>query len=178
MLNISKGGGNNNVTVVFILFKIMRIAFNYAPLLIAKNFTAQIYMEKVLVNGENPPKLVNLIILSMVIEFIMVAIFLALLYAVVTQFELNVVTDNFNIFIEYLLPDYIVSVIITFLLGYVISNKMHEKKYFLYKDDGLRAIRALSELMFTLSTINTLVPWNYMIGGLKASIIQSTIPKK
>ncbi len=167
---MTKGGGGNNLTVIIVLFKLMRIAFSYASLIIAKNFTAQIYMEKVLVNGENPPKLMNLIVLGMIVEFIMVAIFLSLLYAVVTQFELKVVTENSNIFIDYLIPDYIIGSVMTLLFGYIISNKMHDKKYFLYKDDGLRAIRALSELMFTISTINALIPWNYMVNGLKASL--------
>ena len=163
----------NTTIIVFILFKFMRVAFSYASFLIAKNFTAQIYMEKVLVNGENPPDLVNLIILGFVVEFIMIAVFLALLYAVVTTFEMNVVTTNFNIFVEYLLPDYIICSIMTFVFGYFIAKKMHDKKYFLYKDDGLRAIRALSELMFTLSFINTLIPYNFMVNGIKNAFIQS-----
>jgi hypothetical protein len=165
----------NIIIVVFILFKFMRIAFSYTSFLIAKNFTAQIYMEKVLVNGENPPKLVNLIILGFVIEFIMVAICMALLYAVVTQFEMNVVTDKFNIFIQYILPDYFISSMMTFIFGYFIANKMHDKKYFLYKDDGLRAIRALSELMFTISFINTLIPYNFMATGIKYTLKQNSI---
>ena len=62
----------------------------------------------------------------------------------------------------------------TFIIGYVIANKMHDKKYFLYKDDGLRAIRALSELMFTLSFINTLIPYNFIVDGIKSSIVKSS----
>jgi hypothetical protein len=170
MLNITKGGGNNEVFIIFIMFKVLRFAFSYASLLIAKNFTAQIYMEKVLVKGENPPKLTNLMVLAIVIEFIMVAITMALVYAVSSQFELNVISNEMNVFIEYLLPDYIISTIMTFIVGYVIATKMHDKKYFLYKDDGLRAIRALGEVMFTISVINIFVPWNYLINGLKQSI--------
>jgi hypothetical protein len=172
-MNIIPNSGNTTI-IVYVLFKIMRIAFSYASFMISKNFTAQIYMEKVLVNGENPPKLVNLITLGIIVEFIMVAVSMALLYAVVTQFKINVVSDNFNIFVSYILPDYIIGTLMTFIIGYVIANKMHDKKYFLYKDDGLRAIRALSELMFTLSFINTLIPYNFIVDGIKSSIVKSS----
>ena len=171
MLNMPKGVTNNSVTILFVIFKVLRIAFSYASLLIAKNSTAQINMEKVLVKGENPPKLSNMIVLGLIIEFIMVAITLALIYAVSTQFELNVITDEMNVFIQYLLPDYIIATIMTVILGFVISAKMQEKKYFLYKDDGLRAVRALGETIFTISVINTIIPWNYLVVWIKESLL-------
>ena len=42
---------------------------------------------------------------------------------------------------------------------------MYDKKYFLYKDDGMRGIRALKEIMFNLSLVFTMVPFNYMVAG-------------
>ncbi|QOI90255.1 hypothetical protein QKU58_gp076 [Pyramimonas orientalis virus] len=166
---------NNSLLIVYVLFKVMRIAFNYASLLIAKNFTAQIYMEKVLVNGENPPKLINIIYVSMLFEFVMVSIFLALLYAVDSQFELKLVNSSMNTFVEYLIPEYMISTLITFVYGWIISNKMYEKKYFLYKDDGLRAIRALSEIMFNISLVNMFIPWSFGTAGVKSLYQNATI---
>lgn len=162
----------DTIIMIYIGFKLLRIAFSYASLMIAKNFTAQIYMEKVLVNGENPPQLSNLLFLSIVFEFLMVVIFLALLYAVDSQFELNLSNEHSNMFTEYILPDYIISTIMTFAYGSVVANKMYQKKYFLYKDDGLRAIRALSEIMFTTSLINTMVPWNFMVKGILETVVE------
>jgi hypothetical protein len=60
----------------------------------------------------------------------------------------------------------------TFAFGNIVANKMYQKKYFLYKDDGLRAIRALSEMLFTTSLLNTLVPYNFIIKGLFETIIK------
>lgn len=167
----------DTILMIYIAFKVLRIAFSYASLMIAKNFTAQIYMEKVLVNGENPPKLTNLLFLSIVIEFLMVVIFLAMLYAVDKQFELKLSNETTNVFTEYILPDYFVSTVMTFAYGSIIANKMYQKKYFLYKDDGLRAIRALSEVMFTASLINIMVPWNFMVKGLIATVLQVYKPQ-
>jgi hypothetical protein len=53
---------------------------------------------------------------------------------------------------------------------------MYEKKYFLYKDDGLRAIRALSDLTFSTVLVNTLLPWNYIFYGL-LEVVQEMMNK-
>ncbi len=174
--NNSKSSSVSNpmdtIFMVYVGFKVLRLAFSYAALMIAKNFTAQIYMEKVLVNGENPPQLSNLIFLSLVTEAVMSMIFMALLYAVDAQFELNLANDETNIFTEFILPDYIISVIMTFAYGSVVASKMYQKKYFLYKDDGLRAIRALSEMMFSMAVINAIVPWNFLVKGLLETVVK------
>lgn len=162
---------SSEILMVYMSFKVLRIAFSYASLLIAKNFTAQIYMEKVLVNGENPPSLKNLLLLHLMIESFMVFIFFALLYAVNSQFELNLINNKTNIFTEYIIPDYLISTLMTFSFGSIVANKMYQKKYFLYKEDGLRAIRALSEILFTTSIINTFVPFNFMIKGIIETVI-------
>ena len=131
-------------------------------------------MDKVLVNDENPPKLQNMIYLYLMIEFVCMGIFLALLYTVDTQFKLGFDGKD-NLYTEFVLPDYIISVIFIVIYGSVIANKMYQKKYFLYRDDGLRAIRALSELMFTYTLINTFIPWNFVGLGLLKVVKDSFI---
>lgn len=161
---------NSNLIMTFFGIKILRVIFTYTSLLIAKNFTSQIYMDKVLVNGENPPKLSNMIYLYLMVEALMMAIFLALLYTADKQFELGFMDTDDNLYTQYILPDYIISSIFIIIYGSIISNKMYQKKYFLYKDDGLRAIRALSELLFSISIFNTVIPWNYVVFGLMGVI--------
>lgn len=155
---------DNNSMIVFVVFKVMRIVFSYVALLIAKNFTSQIYMEKVLVHGDNPPKLSNYIMLYMMTELLMSVIFLAMMYAADSAFELKL-NEN-DAFTTYIIPDMIISTLFIVIVGMIVSNKMYEKKYFLYKDDGLRAIRALSEIMFSLSAFMLIIPFNFMTTGL------------
>jgi len=156
--------------MVYIGFKIIRMIFSYASLLIAKNFSAQIYMEKVLVNGDNPPALTNLLFLYIIVEVIMVVIFLGLLMAVDHSFKLNMLNDEDNLLTTFILPDYIISVMLIISIGSIIGNKMYIKKYFLYKDDGMRAIRAYSEMMLTISILASVVPFNFMISGIYSTI--------
>ena len=165
--NISKiAQSMNNVLVIFVVFKIMRIGLSYASLLIARNFTAQIYMDKVLVQDENPPHLQNFIYLYGIIEFIMSIISLLTIYSLDAIFDLKIATSSVNIFAQYLIPDLIVSSALNIVLGLIIANKMYDKKYFLYKDDGLRAIRALTDIMTKISFVILLIPFNFIFKGI------------
>jgi hypothetical protein len=159
---------NSNTIAAFFAIKVMRLVFAYASLLIAKNLTSQVYMDKVLVNGENPPKLSNFIFMYLGIEAIMMVFFMILLYTAEQQFfpTIGFSDPKDNLFSKYVMPDYIISSIFIVLYGTMIASKMYEKKYFLYKDDGLRAIRALADLTFSVVMINTLLPWNYIFYGL------------
>ena len=47
---------------------------------------------------------------------------------------------------------------------------MYKKKYFLYKDDGLRAIRAITELMVAISFALAVLPLNYLLTGAIAQM--------
>lgn len=156
----------NNVVVIFIVFKFLRIGLSFASLLIARNFTSQIYMDKVLVQDENPPHLSNFIYLYVIIEFIMTIVFLLLIYSLNATFDLNLVSSSVNIFASYLIPDMIVSSGLNMILGLIIATKMYDKKYFLYKDDGLRGIRALTDIMMRINVVVLLIPFNFIFKGI------------
>ena len=177
MSNSNDKSAFNTIMMVYIGFKVLRMVFSYASLLIAKNFSAQIYMEKVLVNGDNPPALTNLLFLYIIVEVIMVVIFLALLMAVDHSFKLGLLNEEDNLLITYIVPDYIISIMLIISIGTIIGNKMYMKKYFLYKDDGLRAIRAYSEMMLTISILTSIVPFNFMITGVFATVKDKYLQK-
>ena len=149
--------------------KVMRMIFFYTSLIIAKNYMSQIYMEKVLVNDENPPKLSNFVYLALIAEAIFMAMFLGLLYVADSQFKMQLSPNNF--FTQYVVPDYIIATAFISFYGGIVATKMTNKKFFLYKEDGLRAIRALSEIMFSISSITNCVPWNMLTVGLYSTVI-------
>lgn len=156
----------NNIMVIFVVFKLMRMGLSYASLLIARNFTSQIYIDKVLVQDENPPHLSNFIYLYSVIEFVMTVISILLIYTLDSTFDLNLTTSSTNVFSGYIIPDLIVSSGISMIIGLIIANKMYDKKYFLYKDDGLRAIRALTEIMMKINLLILFIPFNFLFKGI------------
>jgi hypothetical protein len=160
-----------NAFYLFLGLKVLRLVLSYVAIVIAKNLTSQIYMDKVLVNQENPPSLNNLLYLYLGIEAGFFVLLMIMLYMVGTidTFKLQD-TINTELFTNYLLPDYIIYLILTVVLGLVLSSKMYSKKYFLYKDDGLRGIRALSEILFTYSVINSIVPYNFLVTGIMSEM--------
>lgn len=154
---------NNNNLIAYGATKLMRLVIIYFSLLISKNFTTQIYMDKVLVNGENPPKLSNFIYLFMCIEVFCIAIFLALLYAVNDTFDLSV--NISTLFQTLILPDMVMYYLFILVSGIIISQSMYSKKYFLYKDDGLRGIRALHDIVLKIAIFYSCIPLNFIVTG-------------
>jgi len=155
---------HSNVFTIFYGIKVLRLIYTYSALLIAKNYTSQIYMEKVLVKGENPPHLSNLMYIFMIVELGIMSVFLLLFYGVDSTFKLGFAEKG--MFSSMLLPDYVISLLFIFIYGTIIATSMSKKKYFLYKEDGLRAIRAYTELLFSITLVNTLIPWNALMSGI------------
>jgi hypothetical protein len=137
--------------------KIMRLIFCFTALYMAKNYTSQVYMDKVLIKDENPPRLTNMIYLGMVFEIIFMMMFLGLLYMADSQFKMGLSPSSF--FSGFAIPDYFICTFFILAYGYIIAGEMYSKKYFLYKEDGLRAIRALSGIMFSITIVTTLCHW-------------------
>ena len=140
-------------------FIVVRILLLYLSTNITANIMSQIYTERVLINGEEPPVLRNTIFLFIIID----GILNILLLSIISLFD-KFSGDNLpGTFGKLFIGQYIVTTGIIVILSLIISNTMYNKKYFLYKDDGLRAIRALQELMFRNGTLVSLIPF-FMAG--------------
>ena len=149
--------------------KIIRVILSYIAVTIATNYTSQIYIDKVLVNQENPPHLINMCYLFVIIEFCMFVICVALVYFVLSNvMEFNK-TKIENI-MQTVLIDYVLGTIVSVITLNIIGNAMYSKKYFLYKDDGLRAIRAYGSIMTQISILNNLIPYNYLVNGAMSAV--------
>ena len=136
----------------------IRIFILYISTYISSNIMNQIYTERVLINGDEPPKLSYQLYLFLVIDVILNLFLFAFSWAVVKSYRNNNTTIN-NIFIS----QYFITLVITFILSLTVSNMMYTKKYFLYKDDGLRAIRALQLINFRIGAIVCSIPMFLML---------------
>ena len=59
------------------------------------------------------------------------------------------------------------------LFGSIVATVMNNKKFFMYKDDGLRAIRALKEILTYFGMIFCLMP---IFIAFKPSIVVPPVP--
>jgi hypothetical protein len=138
--------------------KLLRIAITYISLNMATNLMSQVYIEKVLVNNENPQPLEYFIAIAFLIEALL-GIVVIILATLVQKWKNDIIPSD--IWMK-LLTDHVFHIIFVGYIGYSIAGVMQNKKYFLYKDDGLRGIRAISSIMFKIGTAVHLVPFGLM----------------
>ena len=158
---------DKNVLAIFAILKLVKLALSYGSLAIATNYTSQIYTEKVYVRQENPPTLANMLMLFLGIEILMTvvavtAIVLLINYASGDDMSGDDMMSVGTLFAQ----DYVFYLISMVIHGMVLANIMYSKKYFLYKDDGLRAIRAYSDVLLQYSLFNGVIPFNFFVEGL------------
>ena len=159
---------DKSVLGVFAIMKVLKLVLSYAAIIIATNYTSQIYTEKVYVRQENPPKLINMLFLFLGIELLMSVITITcigLLISFITSNDKSISIKMDDVAIQFS-QDYILYLISMVVHGSIIAQIMYSKKYFLYKDDGLRAIRAFSEILTQVSMFNGLIPFNMFVSGI------------
>ena len=144
---------NNEIQMLY-GFITVRVVLLYLSTTISSNIMSQIYTERVLINGEEPPVLRNQIFLFAVVD-----IMLNLLFCGVIAFIDKISDSNdYPLTIKYI-SQYGISLAVLLVLSLLISNTMYNKKYFLYKDDGLRAVRALNEMILRIGALTSLTPF-------------------
>lgn len=161
---------DKTVLGVFAVMKVIKLALSYAAITIATNYTSQIYTEKVYVRQENPPKLVNMLFLFLGIELLMSVITITCIGLMISFIMGKDGQSGGGIKMEdvaiQFAQDYVLYLISMAVQGSIIAQIMYSKKYFLYKDDGLRAIRAFSEILTQMSMFNGLIPFNMFVSGI------------
>tara|TARA_B110000259_G_scaffold526_1_gene752 strand:+ start:7212 stop:7697 length:486 start_codon:yes stop_codon:yes gene_type:complete len=138
----------------FILARIILLKLSTS---ITSNIMSQIYTERVLINGDEPPPLRNTVFLFIIIDSIFNILLLGGI-GLIDKYN-DTQEDGIFRFAKLFVIQYLSSMVIIVILSLIISNTMYNKKYFLYKDDGLRAIRALEELIVRNGILVTLIPF-------------------
>lgn len=151
----SKAASKVNSPMMLIYgMKLFKVASAYVTATICANYMAQVYMDKVLVNQENPQPLTNFVIMYLVIDVLMTAMIVAMFY-ILSSFVGLQLGDSLNMIMQ----DTVWFLAIISIIGFVVSSVMFKKKYFMYKDDGLRAIRALKDIMFQSASVIAIFPF-------------------
>lgn len=157
---------DKTVLGVFAAMKVIKLALSIAAITIASNYTSQIYTEKVYVRHENPPLLVNMLFLFLGIEILITVISMTTIGLLVnTMMTLKEGVDLSMIAVQFA-QDYVLYLISMAVHGSIIANIMYSKKFFLYKDDGLRAIRAYTDILTQMSLFNGIIPFNMFVSGI------------
>ena len=125
--------------------KAFRLVAIYVALSVAVRIHEADYVEKVYGKGEDPPRL-NSIVLNVMFMLLLVN---SLVWVTLHVARLGggvVTTEMF----DYLLSETFFYTLLTLGVAYFAANIVSQKKYFSYRKDGLRAIRALKELILAV----------------------------
>lgn len=148
--------------------KVLKVGSVYISANISANYMSQVYMEKVLVNQENPQPLVNFIWMFLLVDIIITVFILAITYIAGTF-----INSNMSKVINLMIFDTTVTLMNIAIFGSVVATIMNNKKFFMYKDDGLRAIRALKEIMTYFGIIFCLLPV-FMVMNMNTTTTKTT----
>ena len=152
--------------LIMYIIKAVRIVSFQFSMNMATNVFIQKYNNVVYDKKTNPPSLINYMMIFLGFDLFFNVFILILLGLCGFLFK----TENNTFPIDgYLYKkfgfDYIVSTIVIILNGILIGNVVKQKKYFRYKTEGERGIRAFEEMMKMSATVITLLPLFMIVSG-------------
>ena len=145
--------------LIYVL-KALRVLFTYISLFLATRMFVPIYENIVYDEKKDPPPLWKYLLIFVGFDFSLNVFLIVLLFLVKYLFKNE--DNSFLIdgaMITNHMCDYASSMVITFFLGVLIGSVIIKKKYFKYKYEGMRAIRAFEKMTFYVAMVNTLVPF-------------------
>lgn len=140
------------------VLKALRIACVYASLILVQRLFEEMYIKTVYTDGKPPPSLARMIFLFVGVELVFnVFILVALGFLIVLAINIpGFVVDT--VLVGKYVVDYALTTIIIVALGLVVARVVQRKKYFKYKLEGLRAVRAFRDMMFAIAAVVILFP--------------------
>ena len=140
-----------NFVIIYSLIAV-RILLLYLSSYVSSNIMNQIYTERVLINGNEPPMLNYQLYLFVLIDFLFNLFLFGFAWAIIKTYR-----NNNGLFFSFIIQ-YVLTTLVTFIICSIVAHMMYVKKYFLYKDDGLRAIRALQIVNFRVGALMSVIP--------------------
>ena len=150
--------------MVMYLIKGLRILFAYVSLFLATRIFSPIYESAVYDNQGNPPSLSIFTGIYLALDLAFNAFLFVLLYLLRIIFggaDDSFVVDKY-LFKKYV-TDYVISTLFLLAMANLIATVITNKKYFKYKYEGLRAIRAFEQIMFMMAIVVYLFPFFWVL---------------
>lgn len=152
--------------VIMYIIKAVRIVSFQFSMNMATNVFIQKYNSVVYDKKVNPPSLVSymMIFLGFDLFFNVFLLILLGLLGFLFKTENNTFPIDSYLYTKFAF-DYVVSTIVIILNGILIGSVIKQKKYFRYKTEGERGIRAFEEMMKMSATVITLLPLFMIVSG-------------
>lgn len=154
----------DNQFILLYIVKLLRLLFSYIAFYLTTKVFTPMYEDTVYDSRQRPPALWKYLIIFLLFDLSFNSFLVILLFLMKFLFKTqdnNFIIDKY-LFFKYL-TDYFASIVVLLVLGYVISKVITDKKYFKYKYEGTRAIRAYESIMFNCAIVVYLLPYFLII---------------
>jgi len=150
--------------IILYIIKGLRIMFMYTALFLATRIFVPLYEVAVYDSKTAPPPLWKYLLIFLGFDIAFNVFLMMALYLLMYIFSSpdNTFPINKYLFIKYM-TDYAMSMVLTLVLSYLVSGVIVNKKYFKYKYEGARAIRAFETVVFKIGAVMTLLPFFWVI---------------
>lgn len=144
--------------------KLLRFMVLWIALFVVEKVFQDAYVSSVLVRDGSPPDLRPLVIYALLVDFVFFTLIMGVVYLLRAQNDdqgSGYAINGDLVFI--LVVDYIASMVMIGGIGWGAAMVIQDKKSLNYKDDGLRAIRALGTLVLYGSMVLVLLPYYVLL---------------
>jgi hypothetical protein len=150
--------------LILYVIKAIRIGFTYLALFLTTKVFTPIYEEAVYDKKENPPALIKYLLIYIGFDLAFNVFIFVVLFLLKFLFKTddNTFAIDSYLFMKYGL-DYFISMLYVFLISVLVAEVIMSKKYFKYKYEGLRAIRAYQDIVFYTAIFIFIFPYFWMI---------------
>lgn len=150
--------------ILLYVIKSIRVFFIYASLIITVKIFQGMYLKQVYAQGKEPPNILYMLLIFIGIDFFMNLFLMLTLLLVYYLFKTH---SNMFIVDSYLLKkqmvDYILVTFVNACIAALIGNMIMKKKYFKYKYEGPRGIRAFQEVIFQINSLLMTIPFFLLV---------------
>jgi hypothetical protein len=153
----------DNEFIAQYILKLITYGLLVGALMISDRLFSEMYMQSVYGKGENAPNLIIFVGMFIGISAAFSLFLLTVLVLLSYMFKND--SNSFIInkhLIKYFVVDYIIATVIIALFSIIIASIIQQKRYFRYRTEGLRSVRALREIVMSISAIIILVPFFVM----------------
>ncbi len=143
------------------LFKVLRVIAAYLAAFMAAKIHQERYIDAVFMKKGDPPPLSGMLATFCLLHVMLSALAFAAIWALATFMGEGKGNTVRRAMLGAL--DMGCELVATLIMGMVLANVMTKKKYFSYRYEGLRAIRAYREILVVVAAVNGLTP--YFLGA-------------
>jgi hypothetical protein len=146
--------------IAIYVLKIIHYGMLVGALYLTEKIFSQMYMQEVYANNKDPPSLITMygIFLGLDIGFVIFLLTVMFLLMYIFKGRANNFIINPDL-IKSFCVDFLMFTVILGLVMIILGSFMQMKKYFRYKTEGLRAIRAYKDISLTVGAVLLVIPF-------------------